>query len=79
MNPSREFRCFVRDDVLLGKFTRDHSLMIGITQRDTNYYEHLQKPDMLSLIRSTVKEIWEDEIKGDYDGGRDCMLSRRPN
>lgn len=51
---------------------RHSPLTKGITQRDTNYYDHLQKPEMLSQIRSTVKEIWEDEIKGDYEGGRDC-------
>lgn len=72
MNPSREFRCFVRDNVLLGEFMSLGVLTSGITQRDTNFYEHLQKPETLFLIRATISDLWEEEIKGDYDGGRDC-------
>jgi len=61
MNPSREFRVFVRDNVLL-----------GITQRDMNFYEHLQSDEARERVVSTIRAFWEDEVRDHYEGGRDC-------
>lgn len=77
MNPSREVRCFVRNDILLGMSLifaevlpcADH---IGISQRDTNYYDHLQSPETRQTICETVRAFWEDEIWMRYQGGQDC-------
>lgn len=49
---SREVRCFVRSDVLL-----------GISQRDTNFYDYMVNPDTQNIIRSTVHKFWADNIK----------------
>lgn len=40
--------------------------------RDMNYYDHLQREDARSRICDTVRSFWEDEIRGDYEGGEDC-------
>ncbi|GMK59696.1 hypothetical protein CspeluHIS016_0803020 [Cutaneotrichosporon spelunceum] len=58
MNPSQEVRCFVRDDILL-----------GITQRDTNFYEHYQSAEEQAALISRVSEFYEDEIRENYAGG----------
>ncbi|KAJ4482201.1 D123-domain-containing protein [Lentinula aciculospora] len=49
---SRELRCFVRDNVLL-----------GISQRDTNYYEFLNDSETHSKIMNTVVEFWRNKIQ----------------
>lgn len=61
MNPSREVRCFVRDDILL-----------GISQRDTNFYEHYQSSEDQAKLVERVKEFYEDEIRENYAGGPNC-------
>ncbi|KAK8858893.1 hypothetical protein IAR55_003124 [Kwoniella newhampshirensis] len=58
INPAREVRCFVRNNAL-----------IGITQRDLNYYDHLQSEETRSQICDTVRALWEDEIRENYGGG----------
>lgn len=63
MNPSREVRCFVRDDILL-----------GISQRDTNFYEHYQRADEQAKVVERVREFYEDEIRENYGGGPNCEL-----
>jgi len=66
---SREFRCFVRQDVLL-----------GISQRDPNYYEYLNEPVTRETIITTLNNFWETNIKerwetsGDYTF--DVLLTR---
>jgi hypothetical protein len=47
-------------------------LIIGVTMRDMNYYEHYQDEATRSKICDTVRSFWEDEIRGDYSGGEDC-------
>lgn len=58
INPAQEVRCFVRDQCLL-----------GISQRDTNYYEHLKDGGM----KEKVIEFFEEEVRENY-GPRDCKL-----
>ncbi|KAG8975649.1 hypothetical protein FRB90_009474 [Tulasnella sp. 427] len=66
---SREFRCFVRDDKI-----------IGICQRDTNFYEHLVKPETQSLIRETLQRFFAEKVMGKFSGGPnyifDILLTR---
>lgn len=48
------------------------SLVAGITQRDMNYYDHLQADEVRQGICNTIRAFWEDEIRGDFTGGNDC-------
>lgn len=50
INPSLEFRCFVKDNEL-----------IGITQRDMNYYEFLEPKKQ--KIRRTISNFFEQHLK----------------
>ncbi|WVR06640.1 hypothetical protein IAU60_003672 [Kwoniella sp. DSM 27419] len=63
INPSREVRCFVRQYTLL-----------GVSQRDTVYYDHLQSEDTRVKICDTVRAFWEDEIRENYAGGEDYIF-----
>ncbi|TFK52520.1 cytoplasmic protein [Heliocybe sulcata] len=56
VDPSRELRCFVRQGRL-----------IGISQRDMNYYEYLNEPDTSRRVLGSVREFWEQNIKGKWD------------
>ena len=47
-------------------------LMLGVSQRDGNYYRHLQEEDSQDEIAETIRAFWEDEIRGVYAGGLDC-------
>lgn len=51
LNPAMEFRCFVRDGVL-----------VGISQRDSNFYDHLQDPTVQQGLRQGIREFFEDEV-----------------
>jgi D123 len=83
---SRELRCFVRQEILLGAymtvyisaFAHIHLLAhchSGISQRDTNFYEFLNEPAIRNLIISTVTRFWEREVKG-QTGNDDCESRR---
>ncbi|KAI6037698.1 D123-domain-containing protein [Pisolithus marmoratus] len=48
----REVRCFVRSDILL-----------GITQRDTNFYDFMINPEVQKTIRTTVYRLWEGIVR----------------
>ncbi|WRT66717.1 uncharacterized protein IL334_003680 [Kwoniella shivajii] len=63
INPSREIRCFVRNNAL-----------IGITQRDNVFYDHLQSDETRIKICDTVRALWEDEVRENYDGGIDYVF-----
>ena len=63
VNPSREWRCFVRQDVL-----------VGISQRDTNVYHFLQSEETQREVVEEIREFWEDEIRLNFDGGPDCQF-----
>ncbi|KAF9013479.1 D123-domain-containing protein, partial [Cyathus striatus] len=52
----RELRCFVRGNRL-----------IGITQRDTNYYDYLNEVGTKDNIISTVQTFWEKHIKSKWE------------
>ncbi|KAL7418231.1 D123-domain-containing protein [Mrakia frigida] len=60
---SREFRLFVRGEVLL-----------GISQRDPNHYPHLLVPETQSKIRSTLVNFFESTLKGKFAGGPNYVL-----
>ncbi|ORX37070.1 D123-domain-containing protein [Kockovaella imperatae] len=58
MIPSREWRCFVRDDVLL-----------GVSQRDTNFYDFLQDSDAKRQVIDAIRDFWEDEVRLNFTTG----------
>ncbi|KDQ62388.1 hypothetical protein JAAARDRAFT_458771 [Jaapia argillacea MUCL 33604] len=66
---SRELRCFVRRDIL-----------IGISQRDPNYYDFLNEESTQTRIAETVKRFWEDNIRGKWGNSPhyvfDVLLTR---
>lgn len=82
MNPSREMRCFVRNNTLIGEMHGQLAMALpltitisaGISQRDLNFYEHLQITSTREKIRQSVREFWLQEVKGNYRGGNDCGL-----
>ncbi|KAF8583429.1 D123-domain-containing protein [Ramaria rubella] len=59
----REFRCFVRDD-----------LLIAISQRDPNYYPHLNEQTTQDRIIHSVSQFWLQHIKGKFKGGSDYIF-----
>jgi len=66
----REFRCFVRQDVLL-----------GISQRDPNYYPFLNERDMERRVTEAISRVWEESVKGNWEVTRgnytfDVLLTR---
>ncbi|KAG1898122.1 D123-domain-containing protein [Suillus fuscotomentosus] len=60
---SREFRCFVCEDRL-----------IGISQRDTNFYDFMNEPQTQSKILETLWHFWEDKIKSKWHGQQDYVF-----
>ncbi|KAF9506262.1 hypothetical protein BS47DRAFT_1374151 [Hydnum rufescens UP504] len=71
IDKSRELRCFVRDDTLIGAC---------ITQRDPNYYEFLNEPKTHESIPKAVLDFWEHKIRNTWLGGQsyafDILLTR---
>ncbi|KAJ7366812.1 D123-domain-containing protein [Mycena albidolilacea] len=57
---SRELRCFVRQNAL-----------IGLSQRDTNYYDFLNDAPTKAGIVSRVRDFWETNIKIKWQGPQD--------
>ncbi|KAK7048313.1 D123-domain-containing protein [Favolaschia claudopus] len=57
---SRELRCFVRENAL-----------IGISQRDTNYYDFLNDASTQARIVRSVQGFWENHIKTKWAGSPD--------
>ncbi|CAO3663092.1 unnamed protein product [Umbelopsis vinacea] len=55
LHPSMEYRCFVRNREI-----------IGISQRDINYYEFLA--DMKDDLETTIHEFFEDRIRDQFTG-----------
>ncbi|PFH53960.1 hypothetical protein AMATHDRAFT_136028 [Amanita thiersii Skay4041] len=60
---SRELRCFVR-----------RNRLIGITQRDANFYEFLNDPKTKEYIVSTVACYWELNIKSKWTINEDYVF-----
>ncbi|KAK7469163.1 hypothetical protein VKT23_003654 [Stygiomarasmius scandens] len=60
---SRELRCFVRNNML-----------IGISQRDTNYYDFLNNPDTRSKIIETVQSFWTTNIRPVWKHNKDYVF-----
>ncbi|KAG2145868.1 D123-domain-containing protein [Suillus clintonianus] len=60
---SREFRCFVRDNRL-----------IGISQRDTNFYDFMNEPETQQKIAETLKRFWEEDVKSQWHGQQDYIF-----
>ncbi|KAG2046583.1 D123-domain-containing protein [Suillus hirtellus] len=63
LDRSREFRCFVREGCL-----------IGISQRDTNFYDFMNEPQTQSKILETLQRFWEDKIKSQWHGQQDYVF-----
>ncbi|KAH7920975.1 D123-domain-containing protein [Leucogyrophana mollusca] len=57
---SRELRCFVREGSL-----------IGICQRDTNYYDFMNERQTRDTITTTVQRFWDENIKLKWEGEQD--------
>lgn len=55
LQPSMEFRCFVKNQEI-----------IGITQRDLNYYAFLK--DVAQDVEQKIYEFFEDTIRDGFEG-----------
>jgi len=53
---SREVRCFVRRETL-----------IGLSQRDPNYYEFWNEPAIQTKVIDAIARFWEEKIKGKWE------------
>ncbi|KAI0688928.1 D123-domain-containing protein [Earliella scabrosa] len=53
---ARELRCFVRQEVL-----------IGISQRDPNYYDFWNEQETQQKVLAAVTSFWESKIKGQWE------------
>ncbi|KAG0700464.1 cytoplasmic protein [Suillus ampliporus] len=60
---SREFRCFVREGCL-----------IGISQRDTNFYDFMNEPRTQQKIVEALLRLWEENIKFKWLGHQDYIF-----
>ena len=48
-------------------------LTTGKSQRDTNFYDHLQSPETRQKMCETVRGFWEDEVRDQHTAmGADC-------
>jgi len=70
VDQAREFRCFIRQEILL-----------GISQRDPNYYPFLNEQDMERRITETISRGWEENVKGKWEATQgnytlDVLLTR---
>ncbi|KIL67823.1 hypothetical protein M378DRAFT_980458 [Amanita muscaria Koide BX008] len=63
VDKSRELRCFVRKNRLL-----------GIAQRDTNYYEYLNDPETKGKLVSAVKTYWESKVRTRWKANEDYVF-----
>ena len=48
------------------------SLLLGISQRDTNYYDFLNESTAQTNITTSVKQFWETNIKLTWESTGDC-------
>jgi len=48
------------------------SLLLGISQRDTNYYDFLNESAAQTNITTSVKQFWEANIKLTWESAGDC-------
>lgn len=83
----RELRCFVRANQLIGEQGSPLSdsfpsstlfirCTLGISQRDTNYYEFWNDPETQRKVSSAVRDFWETNIKPKWmPGYQDCVLN----
>jgi len=69
MDRSREMRCFVRNNTL-----------IGICQRDVNFYPYLTDKETRDKITNSIRTLWESKINGVFQGSDsyifDVLLTR---
>lgn len=45
---------------------------VGISQRDTNYYDFLNDPDTQSKIMNTVVTFWKNKIQPQWTAEASC-------
>lgn len=49
--------------------------VIGISQRDPNYYPFLNETDMEHRIVEAIKNLWEEKVKGKWESTQgNCKL-----
>jgi hypothetical protein len=67
---SREFRCFVREDTLIGTYILFTPVAIltfahvAISQRDSEFYDFLNVQDTQKTISSTIQQFWTKRLVG---------------
>ncbi|KIR32126.1 cytoplasmic protein [Cryptococcus deuterogattii MMRL2647] len=73
LNPSREIRCFVRNNMLVGKDSPSVTIsrvwpmiFIGITQRDMNFYDHLQPEEVRTSVDS-FRDVFDLYLSPNFD------------
>lgn len=49
--------------------------MLGICQRDPNYYPVLNEEDNLSNIPNTITSFWKEHVHEKFSGGGNCKTS----
>jgi hypothetical protein len=71
---SRELRCFVRRETLLGMSLGLQEgpfliglVTIGISQRDPNYYDFWNEPQTQAKVVEAVQKFWQENIKGKWE------------
>lgn len=78
---SREFRCFVRQDLLLGALFWSGMRLwskrypTGISQRDPNFYDYLGEESTREQIVTAVNAFWTSTIKDVWGPSGDCKTS----
>lgn len=72
---SRELRCFVRRETLIGGCSiasvaclpMTHANLSGISQRDPNYYDFWNEAGTQAKVLEAVTRFWEENIKGKWE------------
>ncbi len=79
VDTSREFRCFVRQGVLIGPslYILQHAQLCnfwaGVSQRDPNPYDYMLESNFKEKVKETISSFWKREILGKW-ATDDCML-----
>jgi hypothetical protein len=80
MPKSHEFRCFVRDDTLIGEFILQHRgssrrltlcRILAIAQRDTNYYDFLQDRQRQADFAQIISDFFTQKTQAQF-GEANC-------
>ena len=80
---SRELRCFVRENLLIGKDgsnpivppKKTTNIYIAISQRDPNFYEFWNEPNTQAKVSSAIQDFWRTNILPKWTSSADCKKS----